>query len=192
MKNNKSDKKFLLGLYEWVETFIFALAAVVIIFTFLLKFVMVSGESMLQSFHDGDRLLITATNYTPERGDVVVVDVSHNLEELGYVSNAPYIKRVIATEGQTVDIDSATWTVYVDGEPVDEPYVYHCNNLNMVTTEAVKYPYTVPEGCVFVMGDNRSDSSDSRSMRIGLVDTRRILGKVVVRVTPFSRFGKVN
>ena len=170
-----------MGLYDWVETFIFALAAVILIFTFVLKFVMVSGDSMLQSFHNGDRLLITNVNYTPDNGDVVVVDVSQNLEELGYISNAPYIKRVIATEGQTVDIDSATWTVYVDGEPVDEPYVYHCNEYPMVRGY-VDYPYTVPEGKVFVMGDNRNGSSDSRML--GAIDERYILGKVFLRLLP--------
>lgn len=178
---SKNDKRVLKSVYDWVETFVFALAAVILIFTFLFKFVMVSGESMMQTFHDRDRLLMTSIGYTPEGGDVVVVDVSHNLEELGYVSNAPYIKRVIATEGQTVDLDPATWTVYVDGVALDEPYVYHCNNLPMVKGY-VQYPYTVPEGHVFVMGDNRNGSSDSRML--GAIDERYILGKVFFRLVP--------
>lgn len=180
-KSYKDDKKALKGLYEWVETFLFALAAVVLIFTFVLKFVTVSGDSMMQTFHNGDRLLISSINYTPKQGDVVVVDVSHNLEELGYVSGAPYIKRVIATEGQTVNIDPFTWTVYVDGDPIDEPYVYRCNNDKMVRGY-VDYPYTVSEGCVFVMGDNRNGSSDSRML--GEIEEKYILGKVFMRLVP--------
>lgn len=175
-------KTVLKELYEWVETFLIALAAVVIIFTFALKFVTVSGESMLQTFQDGDRLIISDIGYTPKTGDVVVVDVSHNLEKFGFTSNAPYIKRVIATEGQTVNINPVTWTVYVDGVALDEPYVYHCNNYSMATSEAVKYPYTVPEGCVFVMGDNRNASSDSRLL--GAIESKYILGKVYLRLIP--------
>lgn len=168
-------------LYEWVETFLVALAAVILIFTFLVKFVTVSGDSMKETFHNGDRLIISSVGYTPQRGDVVVVDVSHNLELMGQSSGAPYIKRVIATEGQTVNIDPISWTVYVDGEKLDEPYVYRCNN-NPMLRGSVQYPYTVPEGCVFLMGDNRNGSSDSRML--GAVETKYILGKVFLRLVP--------
>lgn len=171
-------------IYEWLETFLVALSAVVLVFTFLVKFVTVSGDSMRETFHSGDRLLITNVAYTPEAGDVVVVDVSHNLEMLHYQQKgAPYIKRVIATEGQTVNIDPVNWKVYVDGKVLDEPYVFRINLANM-NLGTIKYPYTVPEGCVFVMGDNRNGSADSRM--IEAIDTRYILGKVFFRLLPDS------
>lgn len=175
-------KSFLKEIYEWIETFLVALVAVVLVFTFVAKFVTVSGDSMRETFHDKDRLLISNLAYTPKAGDVVVVDVTHNLELLGYeAKGAPYIKRVIATEGQTVSIDSFNWQVYVDGEPIDEPYVFHINEYPM-NKGYIEYPYTVPKGHVFVMGDNRNGSSDSRM--IGAIDTRYILGKVFFRILP--------
>ena len=175
-------KNLLKELYEWLETFLVALVAVILIFTFLLKFVTVSGDSMRETFHNGDRLLISSLPYTPEIGDVVVVDVTHNLELLHYQSKgAPYIKRVIATEGQTVNIDPINWKVYVDGKAIDEPYVFHVDNYPMYKG-TIEYPYTVPEGCVFVMGDNRNGSSDSR--HIEAIETQYILGKVFFRIAP--------
>ena len=178
-------KALIKEVYEWIETFLVALAAVVFVFTFLVKFVTVSGDSMRETFHNNDRLLISGVNYTPERGDVVVVDVSHNLELLGVQDKgAPYIKRVIATEGETVSIDPISWKVYVDGKALDEPYVFDVNGLPM-RKGSIKYPYTVPEGCVFVMGDNRNGSSDSRD--IEAVETKYILGKVFFRLFPNTK-----
>ncbi len=177
----KHQKSIILNIYDWAETLLFALATVIIIFTFVLKVVNVSGDSMRESFHNGDKLIVSGIGYTPAQGDVVVVDVTHNLEAKGLVPNAPYIKRVIATEGQTVNIDPFSWTVYVDGEPIEEPYVYHCNN-NPMHRGSLVYPYTVPEGSVFVMGDNRNGSSDSRSL--GAIESKYILGKVYLRLMP--------
>jgi signal peptidase I len=169
-------------IYEWAETFLIAFSAVILVFTFLIKFVTVSGDSMRETFHNGDRVLITNVAYTPEIGDVVVVDVSHNLEMLHYQQKgAPYIKRVIATEGQTVNIDPVNWKVYVDGKALDEPYVFKINSANMNLGD-ISYPYTVPEGAVFVMGDNRNGSADSRM--IEAIDTRYILGRVFFRLLP--------
>ncbi len=177
--NGKSVAK---EIYEWIETFLVALAAVVFVFTFVVKFVTVSGDSMRETFHDKDRLLISSINYTPKRGDVVVVDPSHNLELLHLENKgAPYIKRVIATEGETVDIDSVNWKVYVDGKAVEEDYVFNINGYPM-NKGNINYPYKVPEGCVFVMGDNRNGSSDSR--HIEAIETKYILGKVFFRLFP--------
>lgn len=183
-----STKKYsaVREVYEWVETFLVALAAVIFIFTFVVKFVTVDGTSMLQTFNSRDRLIISNIGYTPRQGDVVVVDVSHNSETLGYSAAAPYIKRVIATEEQVVNIDPFTWTVYVDGKPIEEPYVYHCDDRPM-NMGFLRYPYTVPKGCVFVMGDNRNGSSDSRML--GAIENKYILGKAFLRLTP--KFGVI-
>lgn len=188
----KNKSKFLLSLYEWIETFLVALCCVVLLFTFVVKFVTVSGSSMEQTLHNGDRLLITDMFYTPKNGDIVVVDVSGNLNlerDHGISSGSPYIKRVIATEGQVIDIDPETWTVTVDGEAIDEPYVYHCNSAPMYTdlSGKISYPFTVSEGCVFVMGDNRNGSTDSRF--IDEIPVEYILGHVILRVAP--NFGGV-
>lgn len=179
-------KRLIKEIYEWLETFLLALLAVILIFTFLFKFVTVSGDSMRETFHDGERLLISDLFYTPKAGDVVVIDPSRNLELSGYESKgAPYIKRVIATEGQTVNIDPTNWTVYVDGKAIDEPYVLRENGffvLQDMRKGTLTYPYTVPEGCVFVMGDNRNNSTDSRDL--GAIEARYIMGKVFFRIAP--------
>ena len=185
--NKKPKNSTIISLFEWVETFLVALCCVVIIFTFVVKFVTVSGSSMERTLHDGDRLLITDMFYTPKTGDIVVVDVSDNLDlerEHGISTAAPYIKRVIATEGQVVDIDPETWSVYVDGVKLDEPYVYHCNSDRMYTDpyKKITYPFTVSENCVFVMGDNRNGSTDSRF--IDEIHENYILGHVIIRHTP--------
>ena len=190
MNMKKSKTSTLLSIYEWVETFLLALGCIILIFTFAVKFVTVSGESMRDTLQNSDRLLISDLFYKPQAGDVVVVDVSDNLNlerEHGISRSAPYIKRVIATEGQVVDIDSDSWTVFVDGVALDEPYVYHCNNKPMYTDLRVSYPFTVSEGCVFVMGDNRNGSSDSRI--IGEIEEKNILGRVILRL--FPHFGGV-
>ncbi len=186
MKKNKK-LSFILSCYEWAETFIVALFCVILLFTFAVKFVTVSGSSMYETLHDGDRLLISDLFYKAKPGDIVVVDVSANLDlhrEYGISSSAPYIKRVIAVEGQTVDIDPETWTVYVDGKAIDEPYVYHCDNnsMNIDRSGRVSYPYTVSEGCVFVMGDNRNGSTDSRY--IDEIHEDYILGRAFFRLAP--------
>ncbi len=192
MKKNKK-LSFVLSCYEWVETFVIALICVIVLFTFFLKFVTVDGSSMYSTLESGDRLLISDVFYTPKTGDIVVVDVSANLDahrEYGISSSAPYIKRVIATENQEVYIDPETWTVYVDGEALDEPYVYHCNTDSMYidVTGKIPNPYTVSEDCVFVMGDNRNGSTDSRLL--GEIHEDYILGRAFFRLAP--RTGGLN
>lgn len=187
MSNNekKASVNPIVSVYEWVEVICTALFAVVLLFTFVCRLVTVSGESMMHTFYNGDRLIISDILYEPEMGDVVVIQ---NITDPNF--HGPIIKRVIATEGETVDIDSQTWTLTVthkDGSTTtleDEPYV------NKVEAAMVKgymtYPYTVREGHVFVMGDNRNYSYDSRFC--GDIDERMILGKVYVRVLPKPTF----
>ena len=191
-------------IFDWVSTFAQALFGVIIVFTFLIRFVTVDGTSMAQTLDHGDRLIITDLNYTPERGDIVVV---HNPAEARF--SGPIIKRVIATEGETVTVDYAARTVSVTDKNgktflLDESYVNtgectdgyaryekcfhswpHPANYMMMSEEDMNdlvVDFTVEDGKVFVCGDNRAHSLDSRY--VGTIDERQILGKVLVRVFP--------
>ena len=162
-------------LYEWVQALVCSVLAVVLLFTFVIRLIGVDGHSMVPTLQDGDRLLVLSSLLYDDYayGDIVVLRKAEFLEE-------PIVKRVIATAGQTVDIDFSTGTVYVDGTALEEPYI---NELNFLE-EGTEFPLTVPEGCIFVMGDNRNHSSDSRDARLGTVDTRYVIGKAVFLAFP--------
>ena len=168
------------GIFDWIEVIVTALVACILIFVFIARTVGVIGPSMEQTLIEGDRLIISDLFYTPKYGDIVVLRKDSFRDE-------PIIKRVIATEGQTVDIDFDAGVVYVDGAALDEPYV----NAPTYDREDFTGAVTVPEGCVFVMGDNRNRSTDSRTASIGCVDTRQIIGKALFRITPLSKFGSL-
>lgn len=172
---------FLGACYDWLGSFIAALLCVVILFTFVFRIVRVSGDSMLPTLQDGNVLIISDMAYEPQTGDIVVLQVP------SYKNGLPLIKRVIATEGQKVEIDFKEWKVKVDGKLLDETYIKYMEGFSM---ESFNCPpeFTVKDGCVFVMGDNRNDSNDSRNSVIGQVDERYILGKVIVRLSS-SPFG---
>ena len=164
-------------LYDWIESLMVALIFCVILFSFVLRLINVSGPSMNHTLFDGDKMLVSDLFYKPKAGDVVVFkNVDDNNEEKALV------KRVIATEGQEVNIDFEHGIVYVDGEPLEEEYAAEPihNKLDFIG------PKTVPEGCVFVLGDNRNSSRDSRARSIGMVDERLILGKVYAVVYPID------
>lgn len=168
------------NLFEWVETLVIAFFAVILFFTFVFRLAAVNGESMLPTLVDKDRLIVSYLFYTPKNGDIVIVNNDNPaLEKV-------IVKRVIATEGQTVDIDFDSGEVKVDGKVLQEDYI---NNLTLLDEGGHNYPVTVPENCVFVMGDNRMNSLDSRDSRVGFVPEDEILGKVSLRIFPFSRFG---
>ena len=168
------------NLFEWVETLVIAFFAVILFFTFVFRLAAVNGESMLPTLVDKDRLIVSYLFYTPKNGDIVIVNNDNPaLEKV-------IVKRVIATEGQTVDIDFDSGEVKVDGKVLQEDYI---NNLTLLDEGGHSYPVTVPENCVFVMGDNRMNSLDSRDSRVGFVPEDEILGKVSLRIFPFSRFG---
>ena len=172
MKTNRSQSNA--ELLEWYDALIFALAVLVIVFVFFVRAVAVDGISMEPTLQGGDRLLVQSIGYTPQRGDVVVID--------GYINyGKPLVKRVIGLGGDVVDIDAATGAVTVNGEVLDEPYI---NNQTTINGD-VTFPYTVSKGCLFVMGDNRQHSSDSRTSKIGCIDERDVLGKVVFRFFPW-------
>lgn len=171
-------RQFYLTAYDLVSTVMGAFVIIALVFTFAFRLVGVDGESMTNTLQHGDWLLThSKTEY--EQGDIVVITQDNYFQE-------PLIKRVIAVGGQTVDIDYATATVYVDGIALDEPYVKE--GYLIQKGEYREFPYTVPEGHLFCMGDNRNGSSDSRSALVGPVDERQILGKAFIRILPFGDF----
>ena len=161
--------------YEWVQALVCSVLAVVVIFTFAIRLIGVDGHSMVPTLQDGDRLLVLNSILYDDYqyGDIVVLRKESFLAE-------PIVKRVIATGGQTVDIDFETGSVYVDGELLKEDYI---NELTFLE-EGTEFPLTVPEGSIFVMGDNRNNSNDSRDYRLGTVDTRYVIGKAVFLAFP--------
>ena len=162
-------------LYEWTQALVCSVLAVVLLFTFVVRLIGVDGHSMVPTLQDGDRLLVLNALWDSDYayGDIVVLRKESFMEE-------PIVKRVIATEGQTVDIDFASGSVYVDGELLEEDYI----NEPTYVEEGTEFPLTVPEGSIFVMGDNRNHSSDSRSSDLGTVDTRYVIGRAVFLLFP--------
>lgn len=175
--------------FDWADSVVISVFCIILIFTFALRLVGVKGTSMTETLHNGDRLFITNLFYTPEAGDIVVVSRDYLTETVNGRAE-PIIKRIIATEGQTVDLtDNAdgTYSISVDGVIIPEDYVRE--PMERYYTKTVGFPYTVGEGHVFVMGDNRNNSRDSRSFDIGAIDVRYILGKAVFRIYPVTDFG---
>lgn len=169
---------------DWAETFTLALAVLIIAFMFFFRYVTVDGESMTHTLEDKDRLIIVNTYGNYKTGDIVVIRVPGR--------DQPLIKRVIATEGQTVEIDFETWVVTVDGVPLDEPYVRKDRDELLHYWQFYNGPITVADGKMFVMGDNRNGSNDSRNPEIGQLDVSQALGKVLIRFLPLDKFGTVD
>ena len=161
---------------SYLHDLVFGLVAVLLVFMLFFRVIIVSGPSMMQTLQNGDCIILLSSTFCgePKFGDIVVVSKD------SYKDGEPIIKRVIATEGQKVDIDFISGVVYVDDVALDEPYINTPTNLY----EGVQFPLIVEEGCVFVMGDNRNDSKDSRSPEIGLIDRREILGKALLLALP--------
>lgn len=176
---NKKKKKSLskMTVFDFIEPVVAALLVITVIFTLFFRIVNVSGPSMMPTLNDGDKIIISAKGYEPERGDIVVLSGASGMKE-------SIVKRIIAVGGDKVDINFATGVVTVNG--VEEEYT---NSLTLQQFD-IAFPITVPEGCVFVLGDNRGESLDSRSTEIGCIDERYIVGKVIFRLLPFGE-GKV-
>lgn len=177
-------EKFRRSVLEWTETIVMAIIIVATVFTFLVRIITVTGTSMVPTYHNGDKVLVTKLAGAAEQGDVVII--VNTLDE-------PIIKRVIAVAGQTVDFDPGLGEVVVDGTPLYGETFHIDNGITMLPqySNIMQFPQTVPEGCVFVLGDNRGNSTDSRFSSVGMVDCRNILGKVVFNLYPFSQLGVI-
>ena len=171
-----SESNWKRDITVYIHDLICMLTVVLILFLLIFRVIVVSGPSMKMTLLDGDYLLLIGNLFykQPQPGDIIVAG------KRSFDNGKPIVKRVIATEGQIVDMDYDNGIVYVDGLPLEENYINTPTNAN----EGMSFPLIVEEGCVFVMGDNRNHSKDSRSPEIGLVDTREILGKVVLLIFP--------
>lgn len=170
------NRKMLLSVYDWIGTLIVSLIILSLLLTYIFRVVAVDGNSMLPTLQDGDRLLLSTSDAEYQYGDIVVVD---------RYTRDPLIKRVIACGGQTVSIDE-NGAVWVDGRVIVEPYI-------IGTTEQKDFAEErqIPEGYLFVMGDNREDSLDSRSAEIDLISEKDVVGRVLYRIWPVRSIGKV-
>lgn len=193
-KKKEEEPGFRKSTAMYLHDLCWMLSVVLVLFLVFFRIIVVSGPSMKRTLLDGDYLLLYSNLFyhQPQRGDVVVVS------KQSYDNGKPIVKRVIATEGQIVDMDFDNGIVYVDGLPLEEDYINTPTNLD----EGQIFPQIVEEGCVFVMGDNRNHSKDSRSTEIGQVDKREILGRVALLLLPgtddggeardYSRIGMVD
>lgn len=165
------------SMFDWITSVVIAVIFLCVVFTFIVRPVRVDGDSMLPTLQDGNWLIVSAFDINPKQGEIVIVTQPNETAKGG-----PVVKRVIAVGGQEVDIDFDEGIVYVDGEALDEPYIREKTHRSF----DVEFPLTVPEGYLFVMGDNRNNSLDSRSTKIGLIDERYVLGSCLFRVYPFG------
>ena len=185
----EKKKNLLSDIVDYIEIFVFAISFVILLFSFFFRICTVSGQSMENTLFGKEKLIVSDMFYTPERNDIVV------FHQTGDRLNEPVVKRVIGIEGDTVEIDYENWIVTVtdkngNSTVLDEYYI-------KLVDDPLPYLYPIEtfevgEGEIFVMGDNRNHSNDSRGGEIGLVDTRRVLGKVVLRIAPLDRFGTVD
>lgn len=188
-KDRKTSETGKSEMYDWIQCIVSALLICVLVFTFLARVVSVIGTSMVPTLEDADRIIVSNLFYTPDNGDIVVLRKESFRDE-------PIVKRVIAVAGDVVDIDFSTGIVYVNDVALEEEYVAEPTYLRWDFLG----PLTIPEGYIFVMGDNRNASTDSRDNRVGLIDVRSVMGKVYFILFPgknaederdFSRIGFV-
>ena len=174
-KAKPNTRVYVSALYDRVEAAVFSLICVVVVFTFFFRIVGVDGKSMMDTLMHKDRLILASAFYTPKHGDIVVIN---------RYAEEPLIKRVIAMGGDELQIDPDTHIVLLNGEELDEPYVHYDTVL-----EDFRGPITIPEGYVFVMGDHRNASKDSRMDEVGLINVKDIAGKAIFRIWPLNKIG---
>ena len=167
-------------IYETAESVIIAFLVIAVLILFFFRVVSVEGDSMLPNLHNGDRIITTNFFYNPEKGDIVVVDKNTNYGK-------PLIKRVIADEGDKIFIDYSTGDVFVNDEKLSENYI--SERINIQDRENIEM--IVPDGYLFVMGDNRNNSMDSRDSAIGIINEKNILGKALLQIYPLNKLGVV-
>ncbi len=168
------------SIFDWIELFMIYFCIGVLLILCVFRHSPVIGGSMENTLHEGDLLIVSELPYTPKCGDVIVCQSeSYGLEK-------PLVKRVIAVAGQEVSIDYETWTVTVDGQKLDESYVKFEEGKLMRPSDYLEGTFTVPEGSLFVMGDNRNNSADSRNSSVGFIDERYVLGKVKLKLYPLN------
>lgn len=172
--------KFKNFLYEISDIFAVALVIILVVTSFFIRVINVSGSSMEPTLHEADRLILSSFCYTPERGDIIVSSQPNDKERL-------LIKRIIAVEGDEIDIDWRTGTVYLNGQVLNEEYIAD-PRFNTYSDCQDKFPMTIPEGYSFVMGDNRLVSWDSRYEGVGLIRNDYIMGSVSYRLNDFTSF----
>ena len=193
-QKDKETRSWKQSILLYVHDLMCMLLVVMLLFLVVFRVILVTGDSMFATLWDGDYLLLVSELFCgdPEPGDIVVIS------KQSFDEGKPIVKRVIATEGQTVDIDFESGTVYVDGKALREPYIHN----ETTNEEGTVFPLTVAENCIFVLGDNRAVSLDSRSPQIGQIDRREVLGKALCLMLPgthhgqllpdYSRIGAVN
>ena len=193
----KNRKSFISSVFEMVEMFCISLFVVMLLFSFIFRLCRVDGSSMENTLYENEMLLVSSFAYTPKQDDVIVFHMTK--PTLGL--EKPLVKRVIATAGQEVEIDFKNQTITVDGILYEDSHMvlkdfanreidfYYLTADHHYDAQKGIFFAKVPKGCVFVLGDNRNNSRDSRELAVGFIDERSILGKVIFRISPFTYMG---